>query len=468
MQSKHEYFHGSWPCNMTRSMLQRIRPRSYWYLSDHADQQEHSHIGQILEESSLCCASKEETEDTMKMTASPCLSVEEEKTKPNIKLSLEDALEIQATYTSWSHSIWEPNFEDADGEIVFEFGESELENGDITLKKSVDTADTEEETNPSCSSPTPQQLCQTRIELDALELSDIIDEDVSPIKANSARKDNDGHTHCDLLAFSADLRSHFLIDRNKSRLRALETSTNVNKNDSDVLLIEESFDLSQDSQQDTSICSLNAKNRKRSIRFADEEGKAMETVHLVERQQGYRDDSNLRRILVLLLLPKEKKFEFLHAEYSLNARVSVSVLLKQFPDMATDPIVASQKYTRLCRAGGGAELINALAIQDYGLEQDEILIAVVKGYTSKETNRMAKTLVENQQILKAVSTEVHYCDFRFVIEVLGEDCASPCIDIIIPFCKSRLNEEIATHTHSIQSRATMNSASTKQRRSEML
>lgn len=364
---------------MTRSMLQRIRPRqeSYWHFSDDGN----CSIGLV-----------KDTEATELCVASPC-SIEPVSVEPS--MNLETALAKQTHYTSWPGSIWEPNFEDADGEIIFEFSnivEDENDAIDCGLRKSIDTADTEEETMPSCSSPDFQNLV---CELDALDLSDIVEEEF-PVMKHPIVSD------CALLTCSADLQTGSLAEKERVPLKSFEVPAATTNDSSNVLLVDGLFDRSGETRKDNSPCSLDPNHRKKSIRFADEEGEVMETVHLVENGDEH-DDTDFKRMLILLLLPKGKKFEFLHAQYRVEARVSVSVLLEQLPSMATDPLIACQRYIRLCRAEGRGELINALAIQDYALEQDEVLIAVVQGYTGKETSRIAKTLVENSHILRAVS-----------------------------------------------------------------
>ena len=93
----------------------------------------------------------------------------------------------------------------------------------------------------------------------------------------------------------------------------------------------------------------------------------------------------------------------MHAEYCAESHLTVSALLKQLPGLASDPLIQQQNYSRLCKAAGGTELINALSIQSYKLSSDEILVAVLEGYTGKAMHEMAKALVENEKILSAVS-----------------------------------------------------------------
>ena len=231
---------------------------------------------------------------------------------------------------------------------------------------------------------------------------------------------------CALLACSTDLKNRFLgatssiVQRQQKRPASLfcgvledipssSSSTSSRSSRQSYLEIEESFGLAHGDRSGVSLSPIDPRKevRRRSICFADEVGKPMEKIHLVERRDdddcsNATYDPTLQRLLVLFLCPEEKKFEFVHAEYSTQqSRVAVSSLLEQVTKFVTDPTIAKKQYARLCTADG-TELINALSIQEYDLKNDEVVVAVLQGYTGATMHTMAKGLIQNEEILKAV------------------------------------------------------------------
>ena len=192
------------------------------------------------------------------------------------------------------------------------------------------------------------------------------------------------------------------------------------------------------------------KKKGMSVRFADEEGKAMETLY--DKEHG-DCTSWCKRVLVLLLLPETKSFEYVRVEYHVAVdnqqcndnddeflyyatRTRISQLLRELPSMASDPKVARGRFQRLLRAdcmsgdddegtyadnddddannkdgsvmmrGTAAnaytELINALSIQSYNFPDDAVLVAVPEGCTSQGIMESAKHVLKNKTLLRAV------------------------------------------------------------------
>ena len=143
--------------------------------------------------------------------------------------------------------------------------------------------------------------------------------------------------------------------------------------------------------------------RVKTIRFADEHGLPMETVYMLE---GPDDPAAVGRVVVLLLKPEVRKFEFIHAEYRLNSRTSVSNLLEQLPGMASNEILTAQRYSSLFRSREGCseELIGALSLQDCCLDKNEVIIGVMGGYSGQDIVNCALPLIYNDKISKAVSS----------------------------------------------------------------
>jgi hypothetical protein len=151
------------------------------------------------------------------------------------------------------------------------------------------------------------------------------------------------------------------------------------------------------------------RERVKTIRFADERGLPMETVYML-------DPAAVGRVVVLLLKPEARKFEFIYTEYRLNSKTSVSNLLKQLPGMASNGILAAQTYTSLFRSREGcSELIGALPLQDCCLDKNEVIIGVMGGYSGQEMVKCALPLIYNDKISKVVSSfrlmqPIHTCD----------------------------------------------------------
>ena len=334
--------------------------------------------------------------------------------------------------------------------------------GDKLNEDDNNTVDTEDETMPSaCASPDFSAAWELE-ELDLSIIEDVSeDEDgdffscddetseeeedaeddeyydsfdlpqLSPVAGSSQRLDSSPRPRdedCALLACSTDLKNRFLgattsiVQRQRKQPASLfrgvledapssssTTSTSSSGSRQSYLEIEESFGLAHGDRPDVSLSPVDPRKqlRRRSICFADEVGKPMEEVHLVERRDSddrsnVSYDPTLQRLLVLFLCPEEKKFEFVHAEYSTQqSRVAVSSLLEQVTKFVTDLTIRKKQYVRLCTADG-IELINALSIQEYGLKDDEVVVAVLQGYTGATMHTMAKGLIQNEEILKAV------------------------------------------------------------------
>jgi hypothetical protein len=154
--------------------------------------------------------------------------------------------------------------------------------------------------------------------------------------------------------------------------------------------------------------------RVKTIRFADDCGLPMETVYMLG---GPDDPAAVGRVVVVLLKPEVRKFEFIYAEYRLNSKTSVSNLLEQLPGMASNKMFTAQTYSSLFRSRDGcSELIGALSLQDCCLDKNEVIIGVMGGYSGPEMVKCALPLIYNDKISKAVSSlrlmqhPIHTCN----------------------------------------------------------
>ncbi|CAJ1935049.1 unnamed protein product [Cylindrotheca closterium] len=146
------------------------------------------------------------------------------------------------------------------------------------------------------------------------------------------------------------------------------------------------------------LCALK-ENRK--LRFADEEGHALTKEHVIEREANYAS-----RIVVMLLSPRDRKFEFLHAEYPLDASTTVQVLLEQVPLLATNDAFRTKKFNALLQTENSRQLDNALALQDYCFKESEIVLGIPDDFTVANMTKMAVPLLLNKKLMKTVKQAI--------------------------------------------------------------
>jgi hypothetical protein len=139
----------------------------------------------------------------------------------------------------------------------------------------------------------------------------------------------------------------------------------------------------------------------RKIRFADEVGKQLAEEHLIHREANYAS-----RIVVMLLSPKDRKFEFLHAEYPLDASTTVQVLLEQVPALATNDAFRSKTFNALLQTETSRQLDNNLALQDYSFKESEIVLGIPDDFTVANMTKMAVPLLLNKKLMKTVKQAI--------------------------------------------------------------
>ena len=157
----------------------------------------------------------------------------------------------------------------------------------------------------------------------------------------------------------------------------------------------------------------------RVVTWGDDAGGKLEDVREIPRRDvGGFDSSDSKRLIILLLSPSHRKYEFICCEFPLNkmgdekrAKVTVRDLLEQLPGMASHELLKRQSYVALCRRDN-TELINAMPIQNYELGNFEMLWAVPKHHSSKQLAPMVKFVLSNKGLLRllrysSVHWEVH-------------------------------------------------------------
>eukprot|EP00537_Pseudo-nitzschia_pungens_P013896 CAMPEP_0172396456 /NCGR_PEP_ID=MMETSP1061-20121228/25118_1 /TAXON_ID=37318 /ORGANISM="Pseudo-nitzschia pungens, Strain cf. pungens" /LENGTH=398 /DNA_ID=CAMNT_0013128293 /DNA_START=93 /DNA_END=1289 /DNA_ORIENTATION=- len=173
------------------------------------------------------------------------------------------------------------------------------------------------------------------------------------------------------------------------------------------------------SQESSSSC-----HSKRSIRFADEVGLPIQNICHYECDRREREHSEL---LVLCLLPEQKKFEFLHVgyhQYGEDNGTTVQTLLNALPGMCTDHVFSLSKFDAIYRANkvdkafvklcatdeeGASDSDSASSVEDSSLtlaecafKENELLVASVRGSSERAVLEGIGSLLSNQKIVKTL------------------------------------------------------------------
>jgi hypothetical protein len=138
----------------------------------------------------------------------------------------------------------------------------------------------------------------------------------------------------------------------------------------------------------------------------------MERVHHLG---GKNDPLAVGHIVVLFLSPENKKFEFAHAEYRIQADTTVSDLLEQLPKMITSELFSKMDFESLYRTEGGANKLEMSSLlRDCDLEKNEIVVAVMSGRYGEKLVECAAPLLSNKRVMKAVSLVRDSLDESFI------------------------------------------------------
>mmetsp|Transcript_30300 Transcript_30300/g.46260 ORF Transcript_30300/g.46260 Transcript_30300/m.46260 type:complete len:745 (+) Transcript_30300:78-2312(+) len=126
-----------------------------------------------------------------------------------------------------------------------------------------------------------------------------------------------------------------------------------------------------------------------------------------QRDLGIPPAEASHKIFLLLLAPKSKIFEIIQIFYA-PQDATVGDVLDLIPANATEPALASQSYTGVCRPKDGIHIEpDAMASAAGGsgtgcarILKGEILIAIPKGYASRSCAVLSKTILANRKVGK--------------------------------------------------------------------
>mmetsp|Transcript_7811 Transcript_7811/g.11943 ORF Transcript_7811/g.11943 Transcript_7811/m.11943 type:complete len:753 (+) Transcript_7811:106-2364(+) len=113
------------------------------------------------------------------------------------------------------------------------------------------------------------------------------------------------------------------------------------------------------------------------------------------------------KIFLLLLAPKSKIFEIIQIFYA-PQQSTVGDILNLIPSNATEPALASQSYTGICRPKDGIHIepdFMASAAGGSGagcarIMKGEILIAIPEGFSSRSCSQLSKPILANRKVGK--------------------------------------------------------------------
>jgi hypothetical protein len=133
----------------------------------------------------------------------------------------------------------------------------------------------------------------------------------------------------------------------------------------------------------------------RRVSFADEWGSALGEIRIIAPPA-------LRRAVVLLLSPPDRKFEFLNIEYPLDDTTTVQVVLDQIPKLASNPVFRHLTFSSVARTCKNEKLDNKVLMGECELADNELLLGILTGYPVTQIGAFAVPLLLNGDIIKAV------------------------------------------------------------------
>jgi len=136
--------------------------------------------------------------------------------------------------------------------------------------------------------------------------------------------------------------------------------------------------------------------RKKQVSFIDDLCNIpLHEIRIIERAPS-------RRLLLLLLCPVDRKFEFLNLEYPLDDNTTAQVLVDQIPKLASNPVFRKFTFTGLARTSVKQLLENDQLMGDFELKENELVLGVPLGYQDHQIGAFAVPLLLNGDIIKAV------------------------------------------------------------------
>jgi len=109
-------------------------------------------------------------------------------------------------------------------------------------------------------------------------------------------------------------------------------------------------------------------------------------------------------IFVLVIDLVSKQYELTSLQFKNNVPIQLGSLLKLIRKATTHKPLKSQRHAGFCRPSDGREMINSLTVQDNSVEENEILIAIPKGFSGSECANLSKPILEDDGFNRVVKT----------------------------------------------------------------
>jgi len=125
-----------------------------------------------------------------------------------------------------------------------------------------------------------------------------------------------------------------------------------------------------------------------------------------DAKEGVIASAGLQTIQIILLLmdPDSRRFEFLQLEFD-STKALVSDILLQIKQSSTDKTVRDTTYVGVCdRTGLEMIAVCKLSMFCSAARANDIVLAIPKGMDGKETAALAKPILEDEKVIEMVST----------------------------------------------------------------
>jgi len=123
------------------------------------------------------------------------------------------------------------------------------------------------------------------------------------------------------------------------------------------------------------------------------------------KQTAYsKHGRNERKIFILLMQPKTKKFELIDVVFA-SREGTIGDILRLIPSNATDEALGQQRHIGFCRPTDGIEMTDLSCLARgsksyYKIKRGEILVAIPKHYSGQQCKQMAISILNHPALSK--------------------------------------------------------------------
>jgi hypothetical protein len=139
------------------------------------------------------------------------------------------------------------------------------------------------------------------------------------------------------------------------------------------------------------------------------------------------DDGNALQVILLLMNPNTRRFELLQLEFDSNKAVVKDVLI-QIPHSVSDEALRKQSYTGVCDRTG-QELYYSTRLAEV-CHASDILIAIPENVEARECARLAKPILQDENVIEMVRFSVVCYNSPFAFAHLSFESISYPISLL--------------------------------------